>query len=422
MTQLMGTQVKTVSPLESRRQRWLASVPRGQFWAFFTAAIFFNFGFSAYFFLFNLYLLNFGFTERFLGLVGGLMATGTIIGTIPAGVAAQRFGLRATLTGCVVLTVCFSILRALLVWQPAQLVLAVCCGLALCCWAVCLSPSVAGLATEHQRPVAFSLIFASGIGVAGLGSLFAGRLPDWIRTFAPGLSLTSTRATGAALLVSCGIAFLALIPISRLTLRAAASGPQLPRFSNSFLRRFLPAMAIWGLVTGSFAPFANVYFVHHLGFSMARAGTVFSFANLGQFIAVICAPLLFRRAGLTSGIMMTQFAVAASLVLLSASHAEMQVAVIYWIYMSAQSMNEPGIYNLLMDRIPAPEHNGASAAAFFVSGIAQAVASLAMGAAIVRFGYSAALVAVAALAGMAAILFGRLPDGRISPQGAACEL
>lgn len=422
MTQLMGTPAKTISSLEARRQRWLANVPRGQFWVFFTAAIFFNFGFSAYFFLFNLYLLNFGFNERFLGFVGGLMAIGTIIGTIPAGVAAQRFGLRAILTGCVVLTVCFSILRALIVWQPAQLILAVCCGLTLCSWAVCLSPSVAGLATEQQRPVAFSLIFASGIGVAGFGAFFAGRLPAWILSLAPGSSLTSPRATGAALLVSCGIALLALIPISRLTLRANASGPESPRFSNPFLRRFLPAMAIWGLVTGSFAPFANVYFVHHLGFSMARAGSVFSFANLGQFIAVICAPLLFRRAGLASGIMMTQLAVAATLVLLSASHAEAQVAVIYWIYMSAQSMNEPGIYNLLMDRIPTAEHNGASAAAFFVSGIAQAVAALAMGAAIVRFGYSAALIAVAMLAGIAAILFGRLPSGQLLPRSTVCEL
>ena len=412
MTQLIGAEVRSISTLEARCRRWLANLPRGQFWTFFTAAIFFNFGFAAYFFLFNLYLLDFGFTERFLGLVGGLMATGTIIGTIPAGVAAQRFGLRATLTGCVLLTVCVSILRTLIVWQPAQLVLAVCCGLVLCCWAVCLSPSVAGLATEQQRPIAFSLIFASGIGIAGLGALFAGRLPEWIRSLSSGLSITSTKATGAALLISCGIALLALIPISRLTLRAASSGPQLPRFTNPFLRRFLPAMAIWGLVTGSFAPFANVFFVHHLGFSMARAGAVFSFANLGQFIAVICAPLLFRRVGLAPGIMTTQLTVAAALVLLSASHAETQVAVIYWIYMSAQSMNEPGIYNLLMDQIPAAEHNGASAAAFFVSGIAQAVASLATGAAIVRFGYSVALIAAALLAAMAAILFGRLPDGQ----------
>src|SRR6185312_5809866 len=199
MTQLMGTPAKTISSLEAWRQRWLANVPRGQFWVFFTAAIFFNFGFSAYFFLFNLYLLNFGFNEKFLGFVGGLMAIGTIIGTIPAGVAAQRFGLRAILTGCVVLTVCFSILRALIVWQPAQLILAVCGGLTLCSWAVCLSPSVAGLATEQQRPVAFSLIFASGIGVAGFGAFFAGRLPAWILSLAPGSSLTSPRATGAAL-------------------------------------------------------------------------------------------------------------------------------------------------------------------------------------------------------------------------------
>ena len=400
-----------------RCRRWLANAPRGQFWVFFIAAVFFNFGFSAFFFLYNIYLLDFGMTERFLGVLGGCMAVGTILGAIPIGVIAQRFGLRATLTGGVLLVVLFSVLRTCIIWQPAQLVLAVCSGLTLCTWAVCISPSVAALTTERERPVAFSLIFASGIGIAGLGAFAAGRLPGWLRALPLAFSLTPVRATGAALLVVCGVASLALVPISRLALRSTAPEIRLPRFRNPFLRRFLPAMAIWGLVTGSFAPFANVYFVHHLGLSLERAGSVFSFSNLAQFIAVLSAPLLFRRISLSSGIMLTQLATAAALVSLALAHTGFQAASLYWIYMAVQSMNEPGIYSLLMDRIPAVEHNSASAATFFVTGGAQAAASLAMGYAIVRYGYPAALVVVAVLAVVAAIIFGRLPKGRLSVPG-----
>ena len=50
-------------PLQHLR-RLAAKAPRGQFWLFFTASLFFSFGFSIYFFLFNLYLLGFGFNER----------------------------------------------------------------------------------------------------------------------------------------------------------------------------------------------------------------------------------------------------------------------------------------------------------------------------------------------------------------------
>ncbi len=66
-------------------RRLAAKAPRGQFWLFFTAALCFNLGFSIFFFLLNLYLLGFHFTERSLGLIGGFMALGSILGTIPVG-------------------------------------------------------------------------------------------------------------------------------------------------------------------------------------------------------------------------------------------------------------------------------------------------------------------------------------------------
>lgn len=390
-------------------RRWLDKAPRGKFWFFFSASIFFSFGFSIFFFLFNLYLLGFGLTERSLGLIGSFMAAGSIVGTIPMGMLAARFGLRRTLMGGLLFTIIFSVLRSCILWPPAQLALAALTGLTLCSWAVCLSPAVAGLTTEHQRPFAFSLMFASGIGVAGLGNLVGGWLPVWLRelpTYAP---LSSPHAIRAALLIACIVASLALIPILRLPLRLTAAHAGLPRLSNPFLRRFLPAMAIWSLVTGSFAPFSNVYFVHHLGVSLERTGSIFSLSQFVQFAAVLCAPLLFRRTGLPRGIMFTQFATAVALVSLAGVHTAIQAAWIYWIYMAVQCMNEPGMYSLLMDSIPVQDRTAASASTFFVSSLSQLVASTATGLALVRFGYSAVLAVIAVLAIMAAILFRRLP-------------
>jgi MFS family permease len=402
-----------------RYQQWLAKMPHGQFWFYFVAATFFGFGLSVYYFLFNIYLLGFGLTERSLGLIGSLMAVGSICGTIPAGVLAERVGLRWTLSGGLLLSLIFLVLRAYLVWLPAQLIFAVLVGIGICSLGVCLSPLIAGLTTEEQRPFAFGLMFAWGVCTNGFGGFVSSRLPGLLRALPMHSSLSSTSANRDTLLFGCGVAALALLPLSRLRLRPVPTSPrvQSPHHSSPFLLRFLLAMAIWNLVTGSFTPFANVYFVHHLGLPLERAGSIFSFSQVVCFLALLGAPLLLRRTGLTSGIMLTQLATAASLAALACIHTATEAAWVFWAYMAFQSMNEPGIYSLLMERSPERERNSASARTFFVSAAAQALASLAVGAAIVRFGYPAMLAMIAALALVAAILFQRLstrPDNASS--------
>jgi len=386
--------------------RLLAKAPRGQFWLFFVAALFFNFGFSIFFFLFNLYLLGFNLTERSLGLIGGLMAFGSILGTIPAGICAERFGIRPTLITGVSCTVVFSLLRVCFVAQPAQWVLAVLTGITLCSWAVCLSPTVASLTTEAQRPFAFSLMFSSGIGIAALGALAAGQLPTWLRHLPhPAAAAQATRLT---LECACLAAALAIIPLLRLQLPGGVPRVRLARLSNPFLRRFLPAMAVWALVTGSFPPFANVYFVHHLGLPLQKVGFVFSLSQLVQFVAVLGAPLLFRRTGLVKGVVLTQMATAAALASLALIRGGRDAVWLYAAYMAIQYMNEPGIYSLLMEQIPPGERSNASASTFFVTAACQALASAVMGAAIVRFGYPPVLLGIALLALAATAMFGRL--------------
>jgi MFS family permease len=392
----------------------LSKAPRGQFWLFYVASLFFSFGFSIFFFLFNLYLLGFRLNERSLGLIGGLMAFGSILGTIPAGICAERFGIRPTLVIGLSCTVAFSVLRVCFVAQPAQFVLAILTGMTLCSWAVCLSPTVASLTTEAQRPFAFSLMFSSGIGIAALGALVAGQLPAWLLHLPH--PVAGVQATRWTLQCACGAAALAIIPLLRLRLPGAAPRVRFSRFLNPFLRRFLPAMAVWALVTGSFPPFANVYFVHHLGLSLQKVGFVFSLSQLVQFLAVLGSPLLFRRTGLVRGVVLTQMATAAALASLAFIRGGTGAVWLYAAYMAIQYMNEPGIYSLLMDQIPPVERSSASASTFFVTSACQALASVVMGAAIVRFGYPPALLGLALLALAATAMFGRV--SRLSvPEG-----
>ena len=55
-----------------------------QFLVFLAAASLFNFGLSVFFLLYNLFLLQRGFHEDFLGAIASATGLGSITGTIPA--------------------------------------------------------------------------------------------------------------------------------------------------------------------------------------------------------------------------------------------------------------------------------------------------------------------------------------------------
>jgi predicted MFS family arabinose efflux permease len=83
--------------------------------------------------------------------------------------------------------------------------------------------------------------------------------------------------------------------------------------------------------------------------------------------------------------------------------------------MSFQYMGEPGVYSLLMNRVPAGQRTGASALNFVVLFGAQAIAAWAAGSAITRVGYPPVLFTAGAMALLAALLFAKLlrePSGQ----------
>ena len=51
-----------------------------EFWSFFVASAYYDFGFFIFFLLFNLYLLKLGYNEAFLGLVSSCMLAGSVVG------------------------------------------------------------------------------------------------------------------------------------------------------------------------------------------------------------------------------------------------------------------------------------------------------------------------------------------------------
>jgi predicted MFS family arabinose efflux permease len=374
-----------------------------QFWRFFFAEAFFDFGMFVFFFLYNLYLLQLGFHEDFLGLMAGVMTAGNIAGSLLAVVAMQRFGIRRTLLASFTVTAALAALRAYVTYPSALIGLAAVAGLSSAAWPVAYSPAITQLTTEKNRPFGFSLICSAGISIGILGGLAAGRLPGWIARFH--VASAGIESYRLSLFAGCAFVLLALVPLSGVKFGEAQPSERKLHRPSPLLLRFLICMAAWNLGTGALNPFFNVFFAQRVHLPVQQIGYVFAAAQIAQVGAILLSPLVFRKFGLTRGISGMQMATALALVSLAVAGGPVFAAVGYSAYMMSQYMSEPGQFTLLMESVRAPERNSASALNFLVSFAGQAIAAAGAGWLLAHAGYPPVMVLAAVICLVAAILF-----------------
>jgi len=375
-----------------------------QFWRFFFAEGFFDFGMFIFVFLYNLYLLQLGFREDFIGRVSGVMTGGSIAGVLVAAVALRRFGLRRTMQAAFGLTAVISALRAYWTPQPALLATAALAGLTASAWPVAFPPVVAQLTTEKNRARAFSLISAAGIAIGVIGAQAAARLPGWLSR----LHLASSTVVSyrEALLAGCALILLAMFTFSGVRIGSAPAAERRKfRLPSPLVLRFLAAMVVWNLGTGVMNPFFNVFLARRYGMPLEHIGYAVSISQIGQVIAILASPMVFRRFGLVRGIVGMQFATALVLAGLAAAAGPIWAAAGYVAYMMAQYMSEPGMFTLLMEGATLEERGNASALNFLVMFAGQAIAATVAGEMLARFGYPPVLLGAAVICVGAALLF-----------------
>jgi len=369
-----------------------------QFWIFLAAAALFNLALFIFVLLYNLFLLDLGYGEGFIGTLSSAATIGTLAGTLPAAWLARRFGLRRTLLGAISVVAVVLGLRVAARTPAALTVLAGAWGLVFAVWAVMLAPAIAGSVTEKRRPAAFSIFFACMLSMGVAGNWEGGHLPIWVH------------GKQTALLLAALLVVTALIPAWYWRPKAAAapSGTSRIWLRGPFLKRYLAAYAVWQLATGAFNPFHNVYFAR-LGYSAVRIGSLFSATQLLQVAALLLAPLAIRRAGLVGAIVLMMAGTAFGLFgLASGSGAVFAYA---W-YVCLQWMSEPGLNTLLMDKVSEAERSSASSLNYLVAFGAQAVAAFTAGHLFVKLGYGPVLAGAGALALLAAGMFRSLLGGK----------
>ena len=372
--------------LSGARWWWHTKRLGEQFWIFLGAAVLFNFALFIFVLLYNLFLLDLGFREDFLGIINGASRVGSVAGTLPAAYLARRFGMRNTLLATFAATAVIEVFRAVIGARLPLAGLAFLSGAIFSVWAVLLTPMIAGAVSEKLRPTAFSVFFATMFATGIVGNWLGGRLPLWLH------------GKQTVLLVSAALTALAVLPALRLRAPPRPARERARVYPRSgFLLRFLIPFAIWQLATCAFNPFNNVYFAR-LGFSVERIGNVFSGSQLVQVATVLLAPWVIRRAGLLNGIVGMMAATALGLGGLGAQPPGGAAVLVYAAYMSFQWMSEPGMNTLLMNRVAEDERGGASALTYLVGFSAQALAAFGAGQLLARFGYGVVLAGAAALA------------------------
>ncbi len=374
------------------------------FLTFLLLSVAFDFGEFVFFLLYNLYLVDRGFDERFIGQVSSAMTAGTFVGALVAPFV-LRVGLRNFIMLAVGGSAAAAVCRSVVLSHGALLGSAFANGIFLSFSAVAMAPAVASLTGERHRTFGFSLIGSAGIGVGAIAGLLGGHLPSALQAIRP--SLASVDAKSMALLIGAALAASAIFPAA--FMRFPASPPTekvAKKYPNTpFLRAFLVALFLWTLGTSGFNPFISVFFSKRLHAGVEQVGLAFTYSQMAQVGAVLLAPAILQRAGVIRGIVFIQLATAAALGSFAFVTSLQLGTLLYVAYMSFQYMTEPCLLSMLMTRVDPSERGGASSLNFLVTSLAASVAATAAGYGMAQSGYSGTISILAAITALSAVIF-----------------
>jgi MFS family permease len=376
------------------------------YWTFLFAENLYDIGLYIFVLLYNLYLLDLGYREDFLGWVTSAMSVGGIAGTLPAAGIVRRAGLKRTVICGSAGVAILCALRTAPLGRPWLIGTAFLAGAISSIWAVSLVPMVAALTNDRNRAMGYSIWSGWGIALGVIVGVVAGSMTGWIRK--SGLAAGDLPARQIALLLGSGTALLSPLLLVRLPLPRAAKSEANVFPRSPFVWRFLLAFSVWNLGIGAFNPFFTAYFSRQLHMSVPRIGFVFSATQFVELGGLLAAPFVLRRFGIVPGIAIIEAGAALGLAILATGPSALGAGIAYAMYGAFTVMGEPATFTLLMSRVDSEHRAGASSLSFFVTSASQAASSAVAGVSIVRFGYRPLLIFASLTIALAAWLFVRL--------------
>ncbi|MDW8329488.1 MAG: MFS transporter, partial [Candidatus Bipolaricaulota bacterium] len=323
---------------------------------FLLANVLVSLGSSLFSLFFNIYVLQLGHKQDFIGLLAALPPLAVALCSVPAGAWGDRVGHRRALLWGGIL-VALGMLGAVVFAQPIVLIVSmVLTGMGSALWQVVSAPFMVEESREHERTHLFSVQFALTTASGFFGSLLGGALAPFFAQMTGGSSQNAL-VYQLTLTVAVALALLGLLPLlglPRLEGEQHRERKNLrPRLNTPYallLKLLLPHLLL-GLGAGLFIPFLNVFFKLHFHVSDGTLGVLFAGGALTMALASLMAPPLAHRLGKVSAMVWTQ-ALSIPFLIALGFVPVLEVAVVSFLLRGALMPMSAPIYSLfLMDQV-----------------------------------------------------------------------
>jgi MFS family permease len=370
--------------------------------------------------VFNLYLLEGGFRERFVGSAISLNGLGMAIASIPAGLLADRWGRARCLVLGAALDAIAQFTRGTFLDSHAILAGSFVSGVGQAMLAIAAAPFMTEHSTPRERTHLFSTLFAATLVAGVAGSILGGEIPTLLGQPWSPLAGHRLLAYRVALWVGALVNTAACLPLlgllsheDRAVTHAAAP------VSAAERRRLVPIglnAFLIGAGAGLVIPFMNLYFAKRFDCTSAQIGVFFSFAAVFTAIASLLGPALARRFGKLRTAVAAQALSLPFLVTLGAESRLPVAVAAFWIRASLMQAATPLFQSFVMEALPPSLRARSASLVTLVWNCGWAVSATLSGILIQRVGYHVPFYITATLYAVAATIFYRA--FRNAPEGA----
>ena len=360
---------------------------------------------------FNLYLLEGGFRESFVGQAISLNGLGMALASLPAGLLADRWGRRRCLILGAALDAVAQFARATFIGPEIILAGSFVAGVGQALLAIAAAPFMTEHSTPRERTHLFSTFFAATLLAGVIGSILGGEIPAWLARLPGPLRADGLHAFRGALWVGALLNVAASLPLLRLgrleepTISHAAGGAGVPE-----RRRLIPIglnAFLIGAGAGLVIPFMNLYFAKRFGCSSSQIGVFFSLAAVFTAAASLLGPALARRFGMLRTAIAAQVLSLPFLVTLGAENRLAVAVGAFWIRATLMQASTPLVQTFVMEALPPSLRARSASLITLVWNCGWAFSATASGIIIQRFGYHVPFYITAVLYGTAATIFYR---------------
>jgi len=332
--------------------------------------------------LFNLYLLDLGFREDFIGYMFLLSGLASGLAAFPAGIVCDKIGRKKSLLiGTIVNAISIAILA--FTSSPILLLTVNLFGglVGILSW-VAYAPFMMENSEPEERTHLFSINSAAFLISSMAGSLAGGVLPEVLSSLF-GIGTENVGVYRGTLTVSVAFLFLSLLPYyvikekpyhrnnatiaSRLSLKAIQS--------RAIIGKLVLTAGLIGLGAGLIVPFFNVFFNRKLEATLEQIGIIFALGHVAVAVGTVLAPVVSSRLGKVRAVAFTELSSIPFIFGIAVSPNLGFAAVSYWTRGALMNMAGPIRENFAMEAVQIEERATTSGLTIMADGIPRAISA-----------------------------------------------